>query len=549
MSRKIVLVGSGPTAAYTLKYLIGSDTGLDIRVFEAGDRAGPGMPYSRRFNTPSVLANIVSIEIPPMTRTLVDWLDSLSDSRLDRYGIARSAIAERGFYPRVVLGDYFAAEFAALCRKAAQRGHRVTVLTHHRVADIVPGKTGFRIVANTPEGTRRFRADAVVVATGHRQTATREAPYLYRSPYPLKKLRLGEDRSAAIIGSSLSAIDAALTLATRYGAFEEIGGRITYTPTSGSLPRIALLSRKGLLPEADFYYPIPEEPLDIFSEAAIEREVARGRIGLLSRVMRLFRAQLLQDDPDFFAAMSLKRFTPEGVNRAYFARRENSDLFVATRANLAEARRNHRARRTVMWRYTLMRAHEMFSLVLPYLTDRDLRRFHGTLKPVFADAYGCVPHASIAKLLVLRRAGVLSVVALGERGRVVRRDGAFVLEGSGTEEAFETLIDARGQQAMTLNELGFKSLAEAVEESDPFRKNPRSRARNGFRLELKPGLAQEIFCVSLPLLLRRHPFAQGLVSSDNFGKAVASGLLRLRPGKALGSRGRSRMGHEARVPG
>ena len=38
MSRKIVLVGSGPTAAYTLKYLIGSDTGLDIRVLEAGDR-------------------------------------------------------------------------------------------------------------------------------------------------------------------------------------------------------------------------------------------------------------------------------------------------------------------------------------------------------------------------------------------------------------------------------------------------------------------------------------------------------------------------------
>lgn len=549
MSRKIAIVGSGPTAAYTLKYLIGSETGLDIRVFEAGDRAGPGMPYSRRFNTPNVLANIASIEIPPMTRTLVDWLESLSDSRLGRYGIARSAIAERGFYPRVVLGDYFAEEFAALCRKAEQRGHRVTVLTRHRIADIVPNKAGFRIVANMPEGTRRFRSDAVVVATGHRQKSTREAPYLYRSPYPLKKLRLGEDRSAAIIGSSLSAIDAALTLAARYGEFEEIGGRVAYNPTSGRPPRITLTSRKGLLPEADFYYPIPEEPLDIFSEAAIQREVAKGKIGLLSRAMRLFRAQLLQDDPDFFVELSLKRFTPEGLNRAYFARREESDLFVATQANLEEARRNHRARRTVMWRYTLMRSHEMFTQVLPYLTNRDLHRFHNTLKPVFADAYGSVPHASIAKLLVLRREGVLSVVGLGDRGRVTRRDGAFVIEGAGDGESFETLIDARGQQAMTMNELGFTSLAEAVEDDDPFSKRPRGSPWNDFRLDLKPGLAQEIYCVSLPLLLRRHPFAQGLVSSDSFGKAVAAGLLRQRPSRALGSRGRSKMGDEARIPG
>jgi uncharacterized NAD(P)/FAD-binding protein YdhS len=388
-------------------------------MFEAGRRAGPGMPYSRRFNTPQVLANIASIEIPPLTRTLVDWLRSLSDGRLEGLGIARAEIADRAFYPRIVLGDYFAAEFAALCREAEAGGHRVTVLTEHRVADIVPRKAGFQIVADTTGGRTRWRADAVVIATGHRQKKTQEAPYLYRSPYPLKKLALGEERSAAIIGSSLSGIDAALTLAARYGRFESCGGRTTYAPLSDRPLRIALLSRKGLLPEADFYYPIPEAPLDIFSEAAIEVQVAKGKTGLLARAMRLFRAQLLQDDPAFFAELALKRFTPEGLNRAYFGRRERSDLFAATVANLAEARRNHRSRKTVMWRYTLMRAHEMFSLVLPYLTDRDLRRFHVTLKPVFADAYGCVPHASIAKLLALRRVGVLSVVALGDRGRLV----------------------------------------------------------------------------------------------------------------------------------
>ncbi|SDG28308.1 FAD/NAD(P)-binding protein [Thalassobaculum litoreum] len=549
MSRKIAIIGSGPTATYTLKYMIGAEPGLEILIFEAGRRAGPGMPYSRQFNTPQVLANIASIEIPPLTRTLVDWLGSLSDNRLETLGIDRPEIADRAFYPRVVLGDYFAAEFSALCRDAVGRGHRVTVLTEHRVADIVPRRTGFQIVADTAAGRKRCRVDAVVVATCHRQKTTQEAPYLYRSPYPLKTLALGEERSAAIIGSSLSAIDAALTLAARYGYFDTCNGRVTYTTLSERSLRIALLSRKGLLPEADFYYPIPEEPLDIFSETAIEALIAKGKTGLLSRAMRLFRAQLLQDDPAFFAELGIKRFTPEGLNRAYFGRREQSDLFTATIANLAEARRNHRARRTVMWRYTLMRAHEMFSLVLPYLTDRDLRRFHDTLKSVFADAYGCVPHASIARLLAIRRSGVLSVVVLGERGRLVRRDGRFAIDGAGDGETYETLIDARGQQAMTLHDLGFASLADASDESDPFRKNRRSRSVDDFRLHLRPGLAQQIFCVSLPLLLKRHPFAQGLVSSENFGKAVAAGLLGTRPIRALGASGRSKMAQETRLAG
>lgn len=547
MSTKIAIVGSGPTAAYTLKHLISADPGLDIVIFEAGRRAGPGMPYSRRFNTPQVLANIASVEIPPLTRTLVDWLRSLSDARLADLGVGRTEVADREFYPRVVLGDYLAAEFTALCRAAEDRGHRVTVLTEHQVTDIVPRRRAFHLYVRAPQGRKRWQADAVVIATGHRQKATREAPYLYRSPYPLKKLTLGEERSAAVIGSSLSAIDAALTLAARYGRFEQIGSRFTYATASDRPLRIALLSRKGLLPEADFYYPIPEEPLDVFSEEAIAALVANGKTGLLSRAMRLFRAQLLQDDPAFFAELGLKRFTPKGFHRAYFQRREQRDLFAATIANLTEARRNHRARRTVMWRYTLMRAHEMFSLVLPYLDDKDLRRFHDTLKPIFADAYGCVPHVSIGKILALRRAGVLSVVALGTRGRPVRKEGQFVIEGAGHGDTYETLIDARGQQALTLNDLGFASLAEAAADTDPFRKTARSRPADDFRLDLNPGLARDVFCVSLPLLLRRHPFAQGLVSSESFGRSVAAALLRRDPRGTLGGRARGRLAEEERL--
>ena len=518
----LAIIGSGPTATYALKHLTAEPGSLDILVLEAGAKAGPGMPYARAHNGPQMLANIASIEIPPLTRTLVEWLESQSDAQLARLEVERDAISERAFYPRIVLGAYFAAEFKALCAQARTLGHRVSVETGQRVLDIVPRIGGFELKLEDAQGVRWCHADGVIVATGHRHKASKgnQGP-VYRSPYPTRALRLGRQHSAGIIGSSLSAIDAVIALAQRHGSFETEGRRLVYRP-KGEPIALTMLSRKGLLPEADFYYPIPEAPLEIFSDDAVLELVQHGKTGLLARAVALFKRQLMADDPGFLATLGLKRLTPEGFCRAYFEMRGQQEALVHAKANLAEAKRNHRKRHTVKWRYTLMRAHEVFSTLVPYLNTPDLQRFHKTLKPVFADAYGCVPHASIARLLALADAGCLGVVALSNR-KVVRKGSGFGLKR--TELAFETLIDARGQQAMTVSELGFKRLAEAMLDADPYRKNRHSRAHNDYRLPLKPRLSRNIFCLALPAMLKRYPFAQGLVSSDHFGHAVAQSLL------------------------
>lgn len=517
----IAIVGAGPTASYALAHLRRSVVPLDITVFEAGPRAGMGMPYSADFNNAHVLANIASVEIPPITRTLVDWLESRPDAQLAAMKVDRSAITDRAFFPRVVLGEYFASEFERVCVSLRERGHAVRVITGTRVDDVVPRRKGFTIVADTGGRASRWRVDTVLLATGHKFTQSHAAPHLYRSPYPLAELRLAHDRSAAVLGSSLSAIDAVITLACRYGRFEEKGDSCRFVPSSGRPLRLAMFSRKGLLPEADFYYPIPEEPLKIFGKAAAGKLVSDGGQRLLFRAMKLFWRQLVLDDPAFVETLNLGNVSPARFHDAYFAWRGRADPFALAAANLREARANYADGKIVMWRYTLMRAHEIFALITPHLPARDLARFHHYLRPVFADAYGCVPHQSISRLIALKRAGVLSITAMGEDGKAVWRNDRFEVKAAGRTMRFATLIDARGQQAMSLRELGFERLSRALVDTEL----GDADLDGEFRLRLKPGHAGAAYCVSLPILLHRHPFAQGLVACASFGSAVAQEML------------------------
>lgn len=59
-------MGAGPTGIYTLFSLLQQQTPLSISIFEQADEAGVGMPYSDEENSKMMLANIASIEIPPI---------------------------------------------------------------------------------------------------------------------------------------------------------------------------------------------------------------------------------------------------------------------------------------------------------------------------------------------------------------------------------------------------------------------------------------------------------------------------------------------------
>lgn len=523
---RIAIVGGGPTAVYLLKNLLQKADLFHITIFEAGPVAGCGIPYSEQHNSAEMMANITSIEIPPVLTSLSDWLRSADARLLRRFGIVREAIGDRDFYPRILIGAYYADQLSQLVAAGEKAGHTVSVETDTRVLDIKPDSAGFTLFIAKNDVKTRHRVDSVIMATGHLtdfEKPTRTGG-LYRSPYPTEDLEVGTDRAALVLGSSLSAIDTVVALASRYGTFTGEASSLGYETTSSKPLRLVMASRKGIVPDADFYYPIPEEPLLIFTPARIEALQKAGKTGFLSKAMKLFKRQLASDDPDFFAQLNLTRFTHQGFSKAYFTLRKARHGFGAIAENLAQSQKNYRDRRTVMWRYTLMRAHEVFSEIVPFFDRRDLLTFKRYLTPVFADAYGCVPHLSIERLLALHRAGCLDIVALGETASISYGSGLFKLEGLGKEQTFETLIDARGQDPASVSDLGFKRLDQALADGDIFRRTDGESDDDQFRIPLAARMNPDIFCVSIPLMMKRYPFAQGLVACSDAAKLVAEAL-------------------------
>src|SRR6187549_945179 len=105
--KRIALVGGGPTAVYTLKNLLQKSAKLHITIFGAGQVAGCGIPYSEEHNTADMMANITSVEIPPILVSLSDWVRSADSHVLKKFGIARDQVVDRDFYPRVLIGAYY----------------------------------------------------------------------------------------------------------------------------------------------------------------------------------------------------------------------------------------------------------------------------------------------------------------------------------------------------------------------------------------------------------------------------------------------------------
>ncbi|MBE9638538.1 FAD/NAD(P)-binding protein [Salipiger pacificus] len=508
----MAIVGGGPTAVYTLRGLVtDAPVPLHIDLFEKGPSVGPGMPYSAAMNDPCMLSNIASRELPPVVQPLDDWLRTLDTKDLVGLRLCPGDISETAFYPRLVLGAYFTAQMAELIALGRRRGHRVELHLRHEVTDLRPTADGINLDWRSPSGEASALYDEVVLASGHRwPDRTRQDGVTLLSPWPAEKIARLPDGEIGVLGSSLSAIDVAVTVASARGTFRDAQGQLVYEALEGRGDfRLTLMSRKGLLPEADFWYdlPLPELP-------ALARVARSGEAASLTRAFDAFRADLNAADPAYLAALGGVQTSLETFCDAYFAARLAADPFDWAERNLTEAMRSTETRRAIPWRSALLRAHELFEELLPTFTEADLARFHATLKPVFTDCYACVPHASILRLLALHRSGHLEVLGLREEQEISRNGEGLEMRAGSWSRCFDVLIDARGQQPMTLADLGFPSLG-------PESLGAGSLRFEDFVLPLRVPGPGRIHCLALPVLLRRQPFVQGLVNACEMGSATA----------------------------
>jgi uncharacterized NAD(P)/FAD-binding protein YdhS len=520
--RNIAIVGTGPTALYTLHHLLEAKERLMITLFEAGPLAGVGLPYAPQSAQLAMLANIASIEIPPLSQSYLDWLKGQSEVLLRLHGVEKPDLHDRQFLPRLLLGGWFRDELETALARAAALGHRVALRERCRVVDLQPAGPDLRLSFESSGGIESLLFTHVVLATGHDWQTEAETDHFYPSPWSGLLRAEVPASEVGILGTSLSAIDAAMAVACQHGGFDAEERAFTLSPGSEGL-KITLMSRQGLLPEADFWCPLPYLPLAHLTEAAMAE--AKGQPDLLDRLWALFKAELTAADPAYAAEIQLQDLDPEGFAASYFAPRLACDPFLWAKRNLDEVERNAGARRTVEWRYAILRMHEPFETMVPALSPADLRRFEA-LKRVFIDNYAAVPPRSIRRLLALRAAGVLEILALGEDYDLTQRPDCTELRPEGGAlHLFETFIDARGQRALEAQDLPFPSLAQAL---------PPGPVPLDENFSLKGDLEGRVFLPAAPYLLRHRPFSQGITASAEMGARVA-GALTARP---MGQRAR-----------
>ena len=546
--KKIAIIGSGPTGIYTAFYLAKNAPGLALTMFESQAEAGKGTPYHQDWNDEQMLSNIASIELPPINETLLQWMENQTEHTLDKWGLVRAELHDRAFFPRVALGEYFKAQLHQLIHAMEETENTFTLKTQHRVDDVIVNAEGLQLKSTNAEGITTLEMfDFVVMATGHvwpKKTEIR--PGYFLSPWPASSLSTIGNCHVGIRGTSLSGIDAVVALSVGRGSFwRDAEGKLEYVLEPGSEDfRMTMLSRKGLLPEADFYYPIPYEPMKIFTPQAIQSLLAATpKKDLLDAVYLLFKAQLTESDPDYASHINLQNAGLKDFSRAYFHEREQHETFAWARINLAEAKENQEKQITVGWRYAILRMHEVIKNIVPQLSAADHKRFNQFLKPVFVDDYATVPHESIERLLALHEAGILEVLSVGEDYTVdtKRPEGGAMLTLDDATIHFPAFIEAMGQRALSVHEFPFPSLWEqgiiqnATAEHifyTPLGKRIKQPVEiggidldNDFHPVSDSPHTDHLYCLSIPFMLSQFPFSQGITSSHEMGKQVAEDII------------------------
>lgn len=447
----------------------------------------------------------------PLHETLLDWLRACDDAALRSYGLVRSELTDRTVPSRRAIGDYFATQLSKSVAKATHAGLRVEILSSTSVDDIRPNGRSLQVV--TDRFSQTFTC--VIVATGHPALVEGNAPHFFQSPYGRFLQASREAANIGILGSSLSAWDAALVHAEKCGKFLQLeSGETAYRAENVGF-QITMMSRTGMLPNIDFYFRYPFDPPIHMTDQALDR-CCRSQ-SPLDEVFNLFKLELLARAPEQSLNIGLQALTPESFADAYFKHRLEMNPFDWFESGLAVAEFHSMNEIECPWKSTILSVHERFEKVIPFFSAEDRLRFDKGMKRIFSDNYAAVPTETVRKLLALRKSNHLELRRLGEDYVLLRGANGMSLRCGETELYFDFAVDARGQCALRREHIPFRGLRDAL-------------CLSGLEVEdlgddcsfpLRGPYGNRLVFVALPFLLHTRPFGLGLGSCAALGKSAA----------------------------
>jgi uncharacterized NAD(P)/FAD-binding protein YdhS len=421
----------------------------DIRivVIEKQDIFGPGFPHNERFVMPCHMTNTCAEDmgiISGKPRDFQDWVEAESDRIASEFtSLLEDPTPGSGlcnYYPRALVGEYLKSRFAQSAAEARKLGCDVVLYPRCEVLDATDGGTAveLRLRELDTHRTCRVLADRALIATGHWFRDGADSRY-FPSTWPAwdlsKRIRRGE--RVAVLGTSLSAIDTALTLTSEGEFYRAPSGELRFRPF-GPPGKIALCSRKGILPKVRGK---PGKYRNRFLTQQRIRDLRNGQ-GEGPALENLFG--LLRSDLEAVYGKSVS--WAEVINPSL-------PPVEMLEQDLRRAREGDGSREELLWQTVLHQSFFMAREIYRHLSARDKERFEKRYSTLFFCYAAPMPPRVAEKLLALMRSEIVEVIKLGndytlQRGEEEKGYELSYLDARGniSRDRFAYLVDSRGQR-------------------------------------------------------------------------------------------------------
>lgn len=422
---------------------------LNLVIFEKTTDFGPGFPHNEKDLLPFHITNMCAGDMGVFAARPGDfqtWIDQNPAYLKKRFpGYPQQAFEpERGpdlcgHYPRAFMGEYLRTRFQEAIQQARRLNLPVTLYPRHEIINVERIGRLVRLHARCDDAKNGgvYDTDAALLATGHWISKDSRENY-FDSPWPADRLLSGipAGASVAVIGTSLSAIETALTL-TGDGRFVETrGGDLQYIPSENPR-RVHLYSRRGLLPKvrgrvgpyANQY--LTPAAFETGRSTGIARTSLEKMFALLNQELEAAYGRQIDWDAVLSPAQDPQTFLAQSLRDAVHGDEPGG---------------------TVIWQTVLRQ-------VVPYIRDwyahlapPDRLRFDQEFTSVFFTHAATQPHINAAKLLALMKAGLVKVIRLGRSYRFYREAASAgyrfdyaAASGKPISDVFPFVVNARGQ--------------------------------------------------------------------------------------------------------
>lgn len=464
---RFAIVGGGLTATSMvcqlvdkLKGLRGGDRNrakdLSIDVFEKQDVLGPGLPHNGRYVLPFHITNMCAKDMTVRITRPEDFQSWVMDNRLslaEPFPELSGILGETGdedvqcrHFPRAIMGEYLKSQIEHAARTAQEMGLKLTLHTSSEVIDLAErGGHMYLTRRDTADGHNRVGPfDGVLLATGHWAEASGHKNF-FPSPWPAAELlrKIPSGSQVGVLGSSLSAIEVALTLASD-GQFNRLpGGELTYVP-SDAPRKLTLYSRRGFLPRV------------------------RGRIG--SRPNRYLTCErlrkVIESHPHQLQLPAIFELLDQELAKAYGRPIDWHKVVKPAQwpetlleGDLARALIGDGPDGELIWQTALVQIFPVVRELYLHLEPAERERFDRDFSTLFFLHAATQPTINGEKLLALIKAGIVEVVRLGSDYRLAAKTATkefeIAYQGPGgriCHDTFTYCVDARGQSRSVVSD-------------------------------------------------------------------------------------------------